>query len=105
LTCPAYCRTLEWPTEELTALDRYFREQAGQDVQRRIGNCFVAIDQSAPRVAGFYTLASSSVAVSELPVAETRRLPRYPVLPAALIGRLAVDQHYRGRQVGAVLLI
>jgi predicted N-acetyltransferase YhbS len=42
--------------------------------------------------------------VAELPITETRRLPRYPVLPATLIGRLAVDNRYRGRQLGVTLV-
>ncbi|MGL4285675.1 MAG: GNAT family N-acetyltransferase [Phreatobacter sp.] len=40
----------------------------------------------------------------DLPPAEAKRLPRYPVLPAALIGRLAVDRQYRRRDLGAALL-
>ena len=69
----------------VSALDRYLREQASQDVRRRIGNCFVAIDHETRAIAGYYTLAASSVPVAELPDTETRRLPRYPVLPATLI--------------------
>jgi GNAT superfamily N-acetyltransferase len=36
---------------------------------------------------------------------ERRRLPRYPILPAVLIGRLAVDTRYQGRQIGSALII
>jgi GNAT superfamily N-acetyltransferase len=42
--------------------------------------------------------------MTELPEAQARKLPRYPVLPAALIGRLAVDRRYQGKQLGAALL-
>jgi GNAT superfamily N-acetyltransferase len=106
------------------ALDRYFREQASQDMRRRIANCFVALaaegmaeavdgeegpgvqgrmDSSA--VAGFYTLASASIPVRDLPEDLARRLPRYPVLPAIRIGRLAVDRRFQGQGIGSVLLI
>jgi GNAT superfamily N-acetyltransferase len=34
-----------------------------------------------------------------------KRLPRYPSVPVARLGRLAVDQAYRGRKLGAALLI
>jgi ribosomal protein S18 acetylase RimI-like enzyme len=88
----------------VSALDRYLREQASQDVRRRIGNCFVAIEHETGAIAGYYTLAASSVPVAELPDTVTRRLPRYPVLPATLIGRLAVDNRYRGRQLGVTLV-
>jgi ribosomal protein S18 acetylase RimI-like enzyme len=85
-------------------LDRYLKSQAGQDMRRRVSNCFVAMPDGAATVAGFYTLAAASIPVRDLPNDDTRRLPRYPVLPAALIGRLAVDQGFRGRQLGAALL-
>jgi ribosomal protein S18 acetylase RimI-like enzyme len=86
------------------ALDRYVREQASQDVKRRLGNCFVAADRETGAVAAFYTLAASSIPMDALPEDQTRRLPRYPLLPATLIGRLAVDRSYQGRQIGAALL-
>lgn len=87
------------------ALDVYLREQAGQDVKRRIGNCFVARDSDAGLIAGYYTLAATGIPISSLPEAETRRLPRYPVLPATLVGRLAIDLRYRRRGIGSVLLV
>lgn len=87
------------------ALDLYLREQAGQDVKRRIGNCFVARDLNIGPIAGYYTLAATGIPISSLPAAETRRLPRYPVLPATLVGRLAVDLRYRRRGIGSVLLV
>jgi len=89
----------------IAPLNRYLREQVGQDIKRRLGNCFVATEHEATRIAGFYTLAATSIPLTSLPEAETRRLPRYPVLPAVLIGRLAVDTHFQGKQLGAALVI
>lgn len=86
------------------ALDRYLATQAGQDMRRRVSNCFVALPEGGDTVAGYYTLAAASIPIHDLPAEQTRRLPRYPVLPAALIGRLAVDQNFRGQQLGAALL-
>lgn len=85
-------------------LDRYLKTQASQDVRRRVSNCFVAVPDGTAAIAGFYTLAAASIPVLDLPKEQTQRLPRYPVLPAALIGRLAVDQGFRGKQLGAALL-
>jgi ribosomal protein S18 acetylase RimI-like enzyme len=56
-------------------------------------------------VAGYYTLASAGIPVSELSADVLRRLPRYPTLPAVRIGRLAVDGTYRGRGIGELLLM
>ena len=86
------------------ALNRYFREQVTQDVRRRLSNCFVAVT-STGAVASYYTLASASVSLTELAEAESRRLPRYKLLPAGLIGRLAVDLDFRGQGLGAALVV
>lgn len=88
---------------EAAALDRYLRERSTQDMRRRLANCYVAISATG-QVAGFYTLSAIGVSLSELPREVTARLPRYPTVPAALIGRLAVDRRYRGRGLGAALL-
>ncbi|MBA3415335.1 MAG: GNAT family N-acetyltransferase [Chloroflexia bacterium] len=85
-------------------LDRYLWEVASQDVRRRATAAFVLVDTQAGIVAGYYTLSATSLASHELPEAVLRRLPRYPVLPAILLGRLALDSGYQGRQLGGVLL-
>jgi predicted GNAT family N-acyltransferase len=54
-------------------------------------------------VAGYYTLSAASIPLTDLPLEETRRLPRYPTLPAVLIGRLAVDQRFRRRGLGELM--
>jgi GNAT superfamily N-acetyltransferase len=88
----------------ISALDRYFKEQATQDVRRRIANCFVAVDITTELVAGYYTLAATGVALDGLAPALAKKLPRYPVVPAALIGRLAIASSSQGIGLGAALL-
>lgn len=85
-------------------LDRYLQTQATQDVRRHIANCFVASPAESSVVAGYYTLSAASIPMIDLPEALARKLPRYPVLPAALIGRLAVDRRRQRKQLGAALL-
>lgn len=85
-------------------LDRYFREQASQDVKRRVASCFVAASIRNEEVAGYYTLAAASVALTALAPEIARKLPRYPVVPAALPGRLAVARRYQGKGLGGTLL-
>lgn len=85
------------------ALDRYFRERVTQDIRRRITSCFVALDKQ-DRIAGFYTLAATSVLLADLPEVIARKLPRYPSVPAVRMGRLAVDKSARGQGLGAALL-
>ena len=69
-----------------------------------MASCFVAVETSTNRMAGYYTLAATSVPASDLPTEELKSLPRYPVLPAALIGRLAVDQRFHRKGLGSILL-
>ena len=84
-------------------LDRYFKTQVGQDIKRRLTVCFTALDGNA-RVAGYYTLASASILLTDLPNNLAKKLPRYPYLPAVRMGRLAVDQGFKGMGLGAALL-
>lgn len=84
-------------------LNRYFREQVTQDVRRRVAACFVA-ETDEQRVAAYYTLASASLLLADLPADVTKKLPRYPTVPAVRMGRLAVDQAFKGQGLGGALL-
>ena len=86
------------------ALDRYFRQQAGQDVRRRATACFVARDIATSRIAGYYTLAAGGILLADMPGPLAKRLPRYPSVPVARLGRLAVDLAYHGQELGGALL-
>lgn len=86
------------------ALDRYFREIVTQDTKRRIASCYVAKSLEKDTVAGFYTLSASSIPMTALPEALSKKLPRYPVVPVARLGRLAVDVSFKGVNLGAALV-
>ena len=86
-------------------LDRYLHKQAGQDLRRRISRIFVATLPGAPEtVLGYYTLSSLSIELSSLPESIARKLPRHQI-PAALLGRLAVDKTARRNGIGRMLLV
>ena len=86
------------------ALDRYFQTQASQDIKRRIATCFVAVEEKSREVVGYYTLTATSVALSAFSPEIVKKLPRYPVVPAVLLGRLAVTRRHQGQGLGGVLL-
>jgi GNAT superfamily N-acetyltransferase len=89
----------------VVSLDTYIKKQARQDVKRRVSRVFVATRVDQPNsILGYYTLSTLSIELSQLPQALARKLPRYPV-PAALLGRLAVNQVSQGHGVGKMLLI
>jgi predicted GNAT family N-acyltransferase len=87
------------------ALDRYLKQQARQDADKRVAAPFVAVNPPNTRVLGYYTLSASVVTLTDLPDELTRKLPRYPQLPVTLLGRLAVDQSARGQRLGEHLLL
>ena len=84
-------------------LDRYFRTQAGQDARKKIAAPFVLILPD-DAIAGYYTLSATSIPLPEMPPDVIRKLPRYPTIPATLLGRLAVDERYHGQGYGRFLL-
>jgi len=85
-------------------LDRYLQRQAGQDARRKVAAPFVLIDPNGALV-GYYTLSAYSVRLGELPEAIAKKLPRYPLLPATLLGRLAIGSSCRGQHLGGFLLM
>ena len=87
----------------VAALDEWFRHRAGQDERRNIARAFVAIDDRYG-IVGFYSLSSFTLAINDLPSEHSKRLPRYDLIPAALIGRLARDERVRGEKIGPLLL-
>jgi len=86
-------------------LNRYLREQARQDADKRVAAPFVFTQPGSPAVLGFYTLSASIIPVDELPPDLMKRLPRYGQLPVTLLGRLAVDRSVGGQGVGEFLLV
>ena len=85
-------------------LDSYFQRQVSQDARRRVLRCFVAVENDTEQITGFYTLSALSIRLDSLPEERQREVPRYPLIPAALIGRLAIDESYQGQGLGGVLL-
>ena len=81
-------------------LDRYLKNQAGQDARRNIAAPFVLVEERGTAVCGYYTLSAFAIDLTDLPEDIARKLPRYPVVPATLLGRLAVDMRLRGRGLG-----
>lgn len=84
-------------------LNRYLRDQVSQDEHRKVAFCYVALTDSN-RVAGYYTLSSASILLNDLPHNIGKKLPRYPTVPAVMMGRLGVDQAFEGQGLGSALL-
>jgi len=91
---------------ESQPLTEFLQKRARQEMQSRSSASYVLIAEADPgRIVGYYTLSQSAIYLAQLPEEMVKRLPRYPQLGATLIGRLARDVAWRGRQVGRLLLI
>jgi GNAT superfamily N-acetyltransferase len=85
-------------------LNRYIVELASQDAKRLIANCFTCSPIENRRIVGYFTMSAAETLIADLPAELTRKLPRYPSLPAVRLGRLAVDLAWQGKGVGGYLI-
>ncbi len=87
------------------SLDRYLRTQASQDVRRKANGVFVLVEPARPgTILGYYTLCATSLSQGDVPSAARKHIPRYPLVSATLVGRLAVSDTRQGERLGAMLL-
>ena len=89
----------------IDSLDRYFKTQAAPDVRRKANGVFVLTEPERPDVVlGYYTLCATALAQGDVPAAARKHVPRYPLVSATLVGRLAVSETRQGERLGAMLL-
>lgn len=84
-------------------LNRYLHQQISQDAKRNVASPFVLLDEN--HIIGFYTLSASAVNVGDLPEKLVKKLPKYPLMPVVLLGRLAIDKNYQKQGLGDFLLM
>jgi GNAT superfamily N-acetyltransferase len=85
-------------------LDDYLRHRASQDAKRKVAAPFVMLSPLR-EILGYYTLSAYGIRVGELPQQVSKRLPKYPLIPATLLGRLAVCRKNQGQKLGRILLM
>lgn len=86
-------------------LDTYIKVQASQDIKKNVSVAYALTLSGSTEVIGYYTLSTISIDASEIPDNAIKNLPRYPLLPGLLLGRLAVDINHQRKGIGAHLLI
>lgn len=89
----------------IEVLDRYLKQQAGQEIRKHVATTFVLRAAESCEVMGYYTLSSLAIDVGELPENLSKKLPKYPLLPATLLGRMAIHKDHRGKGLGELLII
>ena len=80
------------------SLDTYLKTQASQDMRRKANAVFVMAPADDPaQIVGYFSLCAYTIGQTEVPEAARQFIPRYPVVSAILIGRLAVDAQHQGQ--------
>lgn len=82
----------------------FLKQQARQEMTKGVSVTYVMRLSDAFQISGFYSISAHSVRATDLPETLVRKLPRYPQIPALLIGRLAVDSRFQGQGLGSMLL-
>jgi GNAT superfamily N-acetyltransferase len=87
------------------SLDTYLKTQASQDMRRKANAVFVLVPaNNVTRICGYFTLCSYALAPGSIPEEAKKHIPRYPLVSATLMGRLAVHKLLQGQRIGAILL-
>ncbi len=88
------------------SLDQYIREQASQDVNRRLASVFVITAKDDPKtVLAYYTLSSRELKLEQLPSEIAKKAGRYGYVGVTLLGRLAVAEKCKGTGLGSLALM
>src|SRR5437763_3321422 len=85
-------------------LSNYIKKQASQDVKKKAAVVYVATTDGKT-ILGYYTLSQYSVQLDQIPIEISRKFPKYPVIPATLLGRLARTISAKGQGVGELMLL
>jgi predicted GNAT family N-acyltransferase len=83
-------------------LNHFIHHQASQEQKRMVSTTYVLVKDKL--VIGFYTLSATSIVANGLSKDISEKLPRYPILPATLLGRLAIATTSQNAGLGKILL-
>jgi GNAT superfamily N-acetyltransferase len=84
----------------VAALDDWIRKHALANEETGASRTYVV--RAGRRVVGYYALATGGVALAQAPGRVRRNMPN--PLPVMILGRLAVDRNWQGRNLGTGLL-
>lgn len=89
----------------VASLDLYLKTQASQDMRRKANAVFVLVPTVSPQtIAGYFTLCAYGIPPGAIPDEARKHIPKYPIVSATLIGRLALSKDFQGRGLGSFLL-
>lgn len=82
------------------SLDTWLKRRALKNQANGASRTFVTCE--GRRIAAYYALASSAIAIDEAPGRFRRNMPN--PIPVAVLGRLAVDRSFQGKGIGRALV-
>ena len=85
------------------SLDEWFLNYAWQNQAKSATRTFVAMDKFSKRVIAYYVCTVTSVQPANLTFVQKIFSSKYPI-PAFLLAKLAVDNDYKAKGVGSLLL-
>ncbi len=85
-------------------LDDWLKQRAGQSDRKDLSRTYVATQADSNVVLGYYAIATHRVVYDQLPIEQSKGLPRIDI-PVVLLARLAVDRSIQGQGLGSLLLI
>ena len=89
-------------------LNTFIRQQALRHMKANISRTMVlpdlAMTNNKQKICAFYTIAPSAISRQQLPKAQAKKLPAYPI-PVFLLAQLAVAKQYQGTGLGKITLI
>jgi len=83
------------------SMDNWLKQRAMKNQVTGASRSFVCCDNNS-KVLAYYSLASSAVTTNTAPGRFRRNMP--DPIPVVVLGRLAVDQSLRGRDIGRALV-
>jgi predicted GNAT family N-acyltransferase len=86
-------------------LDIYLKEKASQEIKKSVTAVYILRENTSLKILGYFTLSSSSIELSELPLTITKKLPKYKTLGVILLGRLARDNSVKAKGIGEYLIM
>lgn len=88
-----------------SALDKYLKTFALQQIKKNIARTFVLIAKINPRrIIGYYTITLPDLEIEKLPKEYGKKLPAYP-LPTMKLARLAIDKEFQNKAYGKLVII
>lgn len=84
----------------------FIQQEARQQQSKNLNKTFVLIDEESDptRILAYYSLSMCEVSLSSISETIKVKLPKYPI-PAARIGRLAVDKSAQRKGLGKLVLV